>query len=213
VATQLGLYNSALSLLGDRGLHPSLGLTEDRPARYALDDAYVGPPTLIDRCLEMGMWRFAKRTVSIAHSGTPGLGFQYAFPKPSDFIRIIGIWTEETRSMPLRRYDSEGAVISANITPIIVSYVSNGASYGGGLANWPASFTEYASAALARLACPRIKAGALADLEKEEAKRLADARSHSAMEGPVIDQPLGNWARARMGGSWRDRKSTGWSTS
>jgi hypothetical protein len=213
VATQLGLYNLALSLMGDRGLHPSLGLAEDRPARLALDDVYAGPPTLTDQCLEMGLWRFAKRTVSIAASGSPSPGFSYAFPRPTDCIRPFGFWTEATRSTPLRDMDSEGSVWSANITPIIVSYISNHASYGGLLTAWPATFTEYAACRLARLAAPRIKAEAVDSLLKEEARRLADARSHSAMEGPTVEAPLGRWARARMGGDWRNGRSTGWSDS
>lgn len=215
MATQLGLYNQALSLIGERGLNPSTGLTENVPSRYALDDIYTGPPTLTDRCLSKGLWRFAQRTQSLSESGssTPSPGYTYAFDRPSDFIRVIGIWTDTTRSMPLRDYVVEGAVWSANITPIIVAYVSNGASYGGALASWPADFTDYAAAVLGRRACPRIKAGALEDLKKEEARALADALAHSAMEGPKSVPPLGTWSRARLGSPRDDGRATGWSSS
>lgn len=195
--TQLGLYQGALSLLGDRGLGTS-GLAEDRDARYALDDVYAGPPTIIDRCLQMGLWRFAKRTVSITQSVTASLGYQYGFARPTDFIRPYALWQDTTRKTPLVEYDAEGAVFSANQTTIVVEYISNHASYGGNLALWPADFAAYVEATMARLASPRIKADALTAMQAEESRRLADARSHSAMEGPPRRKPLGNWARARL---------------
>lgn len=215
MATQLGLYNSALSLIGERGLNPSTGLSENAPSRFVLDDVYTGPPTLANRCLSKGLWRFAQRTQALTASGssTPSAGYTYAFDAPSDFIRTIGVWTDTTRSVPLRDYVVEGAVFSANITPFVIAYVSNGASYGGNLAAWPADFADYAAAVLARRACPRIKAGKLEDLQKEEARALADALSHSAMEGPKQRPPVGSWVRGRLGAGRDDGRATGWSSS
>lgn len=195
--TQLGLYQGALSLLGDRGLGSS-GLAEDRDARYALDDVYAGPPTIIDRCLEMGLWRFAKRTQSITQAVTASVGYTYGFTRPSDFIRPYAFWTDSSRSVPLRQYDAEGAVWSANQTVIVVEYISNGGSYGGNFALWPASFSAYVEACMARLAAPRIKADSVEAMQKEESRRLADARSHSAMEGPARQKAIGSWIRARV---------------
>lgn len=194
---QLGLYQGALTLLGDRGLGAS-GLAEDRDARYALDDVWAGPPTIIDRCLEMGLWRFAKRTQSLTQAVTPSVGFTYGFTRPADFIRPYAFWTDSSRNVPLREYDAEGAVWSANQPGIIVEYISNGGSYGGNLALWPTSFAAYVEATMARLGAPRIKSSSLLEMQKEESRRLADARSHSAMEGPAKQKPMGNWVRARM---------------
>ena len=81
MTSKLTLFNGALRLLGERRL---ASLTEDRPARRYLDDAW--DDGLVDDALEQGFWNFATRTVQMTASTSvePEFGYRYAFQKPDD---------------------------------------------------------------------------------------------------------------------------------
>ena len=90
--SKLSIYNGALTIIGERKL---ASLTENREPRYKLDEIWDND--MIDRCLQMGQWKFAKRTVELTASPsvTPSFGFQYAFEQPADHVggggQVIGL--------------------------------------------------------------------------------------------------------------------------
>ena len=55
---KLSIYNGALNILGERKLASE---TENREPRYQLDDIWDND--MVDRCLQMGQWNFAARSV------------------------------------------------------------------------------------------------------------------------------------------------------
>lgn len=202
MATQLDLYNAALGYIGER---PLSSLDEDRTARRDLD--IVWNTGFIDRVLSAAQWKFAMRTVKLTActGSTPNFGFQYAYSKPADLVRLAKFSSEETEYMPENNYRSEAGFWLTNVTPIYVTYVSNMASYGGNLGEWPPLFTAFAELELASRIIMRLTNAP--DLLKQVMALKTQARKEAeavdAMEGPTEFPPVGSWNRARRGGQWR----------
>ena len=199
MATQLGLYNRALLHLGERKL---ASLSEDREARYKLDDAYDGG-NLIKECLPQGLWNFAMRTVEITYnpSITPSFGYQYAFTQPVDFVRRDMIASDEYFHSPITAYRDEAGHWYCSLQTLYISYVSDDASYGGDLSTFPALFARWVACYLAYQASTGIDEKKEVYLEKKQRKFLIEARNVDAMNEGAKFPPVGNWTRARRSGS------------
>ena len=128
--SKLTIYNGALTVLGERKL---ADLTENREPRYKLDDVWDND--LIRRVLQMGQWNFAKRTVELESSPsvTPSFGYQFAFDKPSDFVRTIGVAHDEYFNIPITRYSDEASWLFCDQEKIYVAYVSDDTQWGADL--------------------------------------------------------------------------------
>ena len=203
--TQLGLFNEALRILGERQL---LSLTENREPLRVLNN--IWNDGAVDYCLEQGLWNFATRAVEIDASTTvTQFGYVNAFDKPSDHIRTVGVAEDEYFNVPLLRMIEETGFWFADIDPIYVRYISNSDSYGNDMTRWPKTFAKYVASYLASEAAftitqsPDKKQLAMSEM----ALRLRDARSKDAMADPTGFAPQGNWSRARQGyrNSTRDR--------
>jgi hypothetical protein len=202
-ATQLGLYNEALRLIGERRL---ASLAENREPRRVLDD--IWNDGAVNYCLEQGLWNFAMRAVSITPSTTvPAFGYTLAFDKPNDLIRTAGVSSDEFFNTPLTAYMEEVGFWFADINPLYIRYISNAASYGNDLTRWPQTFTKFVAAYLASEAAFTLT-------QSEEKKketltilgaRLTDARSKDAMAEATAFPPQGGWTKARHGSGTRDR--------
>jgi hypothetical protein len=204
MATKLAVFNGALRLLKERKLDT---LTDDEFKRYELDAEY---DATIAYMLEKGLWNFAMRTVTIDEdvSVDPAFGFNYAFEKPSDWVRTWKV-SANPRLFPVMgagEYIHEGAYWSANVTPIYVSYVSNGASYGLDLTAWPASFIRAVEFELALRVAPTITSftskGRGSDMETLTfaAKReLRKAQGKDAIDQAPTERPPGRLTMSRRG--------------
>lgn len=196
--SKLTIYNGALSVLGERKLS---SLTEDREARYKLDDVWDND--LIDRVLQMGQWNFAGRSIELqaSPSVTPSFGYQYGFDKPTDFIRTMAVANDQYFNVPLTEYSDEAAWWFADIETIYVQYVSNDSQYGSDFSLWPFNFTEMVEHYMAYKIAPRLT-GMDLDSDALLAKyklALRDAKSTDAMESPAQFMPRGSWANSRRG--------------
>lgn len=198
MASRLSLYNGALLECGERDL---ASLSENREPRRLLDRVWDNG--LVDFALEQGQWKFAKRTVVLApETGVEtGFGHKNTFTRPDDHVKTIGIWSDEYLQSPLLQYQQEGQKWFADVEEFYISYVSNGASYGGDLGSWPAGFARAVELYLASRIVKRLT-------QDEDAERLliakardafTAARSDDAMEGPTTFPPPGRWVRARRG--------------
>lgn len=207
-ATQLGLYNEALRLIGERRL---ASISENREPRRVLDDVWNDGAR--EYCLEQGQWNFAMRAVEITASTViPTFGFTHAFDKPNDFIRTCGVAEDQSFARPLIDTLEEVGFWFANIDPIYVRYVSNANTYGFDLARWPSSFSKYVAAFLAS----EVVFTLTQSTEKQKyitalmEYRLKKARSIDAMADATAFAPEGNWTMSRKGGNRRlDRGSRG----
>jgi hypothetical protein len=197
MASKLGIYKESLGHLEERTI---TSLSEDREPRRVLDDYYDG---VLAYCLEKGYWNFAMRAVQVdtSTSISPTFGYDYAFQKPSDWVRTYWVSTDESMDTPLNEYKDENGLWFANFDPLYIKYVSSDSAYGGDLSIWPQSFADFVAFRLARMACKRVTGASslLTELKRDEKKALANAASKDAMNEAPGFAPVGTWARSRGG--------------
>lgn len=198
---QLGLYNGACRMIGNARLS---ALTDNVEARYLLDD--VWNDGAVQMCLESGLWFFARRTSQLGYDATitPQFGYQCAFQKPGDWVRTMGIWSDDRLTMPLTRVSDEAGTLYADMQTIWVAYVSNDPGYGGNLGLWPQSFSNAVQGYLASQIVSKVTGGSeakIAAVRKEADRLMSVARSRAAMNDSAKFPPIGTWARSRRGNS------------
>ncbi len=194
---QLGLYQGALRMVGERKLS---SLTEARGPRYLLDDVWAEDP--VKACLEAGEWAFATRSVRmLADDGVaPDFGYQYGFEKPSDWVRTVAVSLDEYFEDPLLRHRDEGGFLWLDNDEVFFAYVSDDISYGRNMSLWTPSFINYVEAYLAKKICPTIvnSTTTIEQLDKEMDKYLSKAGGKNALTRPTHRTPTGTWVRARI---------------
>lgn len=203
MAEKLELYNDALLILGERKL---ASLSENREPRRALDDAW---DKALDYCLEQGYWNFAMRAVQIDSSASvvPAFGYDFAFVKPGDFIRMYRQSQYPQLDPPLLDIVDEPGYWYANCDPLYVKYVSNDTAYGKDLSIWSETFADYVAMRMALKTCKRITGKDPTDeLIKGEKKARVDARGKDAMNEPPGFPPTGTWVNARRRGVGNSRR-------
>lgn len=199
---RLRLYNGALLICKSRAL---VSLTENREPRYLLDE--VWQDGAVDACLEMGLWRFARRSAKLDYEPAivPSFGPARAFTKPTDWKGTSAVCSDEYLRIPLLNYRDEAGFIYADLDTIYVTFISNDTNYGGNLAAWPPSFTEYVKTYLASKVVGKIaNDNALAEeIMKPRhgllAQTLLTAKNKDAQADPPKPLAQGSWSRARMG--------------
>lgn len=196
---QLGLYNGALLLCGERNLGT---LLENRPPRFYLDQAW-DDGNAIRACLEQGYWNFATRFVraDFSPSVEPDFGMRRVFDKPDDYVRTAGVWCDENQEVPLTQYRDEANFWFADIDTLYISYISSLPDYGYNLAIWPETFKRFVEAYLAQRIVKKLtqNASRRKEVEDEYEKLRLDARSKDAQNQPSVQMPRGSWSRARQG--------------
>lgn len=168
--------------------------------RALLDECY---DDVIDSCLEQGLWNWASRTIQIEPSVDvePEFGMIYAFEKPSDYVRLDSISSDERFVQPLQDFKDEGDYWFSDESILYVSYISNGDDYGRQISRWPRTFKAMVEHELAFQIAPSAGLGVtrLADLEKKRNQSMRDARSKDAMNQPSKRIPAGRLVRSRTG--------------
>jgi len=206
---RLKLYNGALLICGDLAL---ASLSENREPRFLLD--LVWNDGGVRYCLEQAQWHFAMRSsrLDFNPSITPDWGFQRVFDKPTDWVATSGVFEDERMCSPLLLYADEVGFWFCDRDQIFVRYVSDDASFGGDLARWPASFTDYVKAYFAHRIIRKLPGGAdkIDDIDHPKtgvlARNLLIAKNKAAMAQPATFPARGTWAQARHRGrgGWQD---------
>ena len=178
-----------------------LTLSDSRAERRALDAIWA---QTLDYMLEQGMWNFAARAEELQPSDTsiPQYGYQYAFEKPDDYIRLLDISDNEDYEPTLDYFEDYGDYFLADVTPLYVNYVSNHYAYGGDPGKWKPTFAYAFALQMAVRA-----AGSIASLKKDEKsqllmrakKELTAAKGKDAVNQPADTLPAGRLIRARRG--------------
>lgn len=196
MASKLAIYKGALRLLGP---HELATLTDDRPERYQLDNAW---DDAVEYLLNEGLWNFAIRAVELAADADvdPLFGWDYGFTKPDDWVRTVGISNEATFRIGFEDYDDEAGKWFANTDTLYVRYVSNGASYGLKIGAWRQPFAKALEAYLAFESGLPISGdrGNRNDLFSLYEKRRDRAKIIDAFDEAVDYTPSGRIVRARF---------------
>ena len=207
-AQQLGLYNEALTLCGERTL---ASLTENREPRRLLDQAWTdGNGGAVQFCLEKGYWPWAIRSQQYSYSPSiqPAYGYNYAFNQPTDMVKTASVCIDQYYNVPLTQYEDEGGFWYADLQNLYIKYVSNDPSFGLNYSGWSQTFIEFVAIYMGNKICWRLTQDEKKTdrIEKMYRKRLAEARSESAMEQPAKIFPQGAWAGARFGRFFRGNR-------
>lgn len=204
MADRLSIYKEALRLLGPSEL---ASLTEDRPERHKLDDAWNDA---VEYMLSKGLWNFAIRSVELGNDEdfVPLFGYDYSFTQPEDWVRTVNISEDPTFREGLRNYEDEQGHWFANIPTLYVRYVSNDADYGWNIARWRQPFAKALAAYLGFNCGLPISSdkGTRNDLYTLFKNLLKEAKTLDAVDERVQVKPAGRWTRARLRGGMRDRK-------
>lgn len=198
MADKLSIWRGALRLLGQQRI---ASLTETGATTRALSDAWQ--PTG-DYLLSKGLWNFAIRTVELSadEDVEPLIGYDYAFSKPTDWVRTANISADATFSEGLADYEDESGYWYANLDTIYVRYVSSDAQYGWNVGAWSEPFAKAFEAYLA-MECGLTIANDKTnrnDLFTLFERRLKDAKTLDAVDERVRYQPAGRIVRARFAG-------------
>lgn len=212
--SQLDLYNGALLLLKSEQL---LNLTENREPRYKLDllwnEGAGSGSSIFNACLSKAEWVFAKRTVRLDYDSgiTPQFGYRYACDKPSDYVRLMALSTDEFFDATLNQYNEEGAYFFSSYQQLYLRYVSNDPAWGMNTARWPQVFIEYVKAYMASKIAGRITGSSVSveEIRKEKVRCLAQAQGENAIERPASFPTRGSWVLARHGRRGLDRYRRG----
>ena len=208
MASKISLFNAALSEIGHRAL---VDTGEPVEAGRELNRNYN---LVVDDCLAAGSWNFAMETIkSVADTGvTPGFGFTEVFAKPLDWVRTIGISSDENFSLPLLQYYDDAGFWSADVSPIYVRYVSDDTGLGYELTRWPSAFRRYVELELADRSCLRINQS---ESTKERIAKARDKARKTALTLDALNEPnpkfppMGSWNSSRGGGFGGDRGNRG----
>jgi hypothetical protein len=196
-ANKLAIYNGALLFIKERKLS---ALTDEIEARRLLDDVWDRGG--IDSVLEHGQWNFAMRAAKLewSPSVTPSFGYERAFEKPTDLMRLSEMCSDEFFRIPLLDYVEEQAYYFASLDHIFVRYVSNASAYGNDFSLWPENFKRYVEGWFGSQIVGKLTQGEKAEERAitKMHKLLIEAKSFDAMSSPTKFRPPGTWRRSRV---------------
>lgn len=164
--TKIGIYNNALTLLGERKLS---GIYEARTPRYVLDEVWdLGA---VDYCLELAKPRFAHKTqaltspvVSTEH------GIDSVYTLPADYKTIVGVYSDEDLTESIDRYMLEGRTIVTDVpTTIYLRYVTNTIA----MSSWTSAFSQMVVSYLAKESASKLNPSKIEESDKIWKERSA----------------------------------------
>jgi hypothetical protein len=179
-ASQLGLYNSALLLVGQRKL---TGLTEEREPRHLLDDVYdLGA---IEYCLEIVKPKFASVTVKLdspATSSVHGLDSVHTLPTTYLTNGVVGVYSDDKLDQPIERYFVEGNTLVCEYDTVYLRYIDTAAVTT--FTYWSQSFTRVVASYLAREICIKLAPSQYEDISALFVDRVEVAQGLSSDSEP-----------------------------
>lgn len=187
-----GIYNGALQILSVAKIPTG---SSDHPARVALDTAVESKA--VESVLEDTSWRFGFTSVKIEYDPSiePEWGYRYAFNKPGDVHRLIGVYYDENLINKLPHYIEDEANFYASVSTLYVSYVST--DWLTQPTSWPAYFSRLVSARIAKDAAGVVNAQRQLYADDEYQTRLKSAMSNDAVQSPPQVIAEGSWVRSR----------------
>lgn len=195
MATSTDLVNVALRRIGGARIN-SLENTTSKDAVVARD---IYDEARKD-CLNLHTWNFAiKRALLTVSSTTPTFGFDYAYPLPEDFIRMVSVhpFNDDDASVAYRLefQDGDDRVLLTDTNTPYIRYVFDLQDVNV----MSAAFRDVLAFRLAReFAAALGKTAALADLsDKAFRRKIAQAKSIDGVEDFSEKMADGSWITER----------------
>ena len=195
MASTTEIANRALLKLGDSTI---LALTDNSKGARTINGMFN---IVRDAELRRHNWNFAIKRSSIpALAAAPDWGYQYQFPLPSDYLKLVQVNDYYIRPTNKSRppWRLEGGVILTDMpAPLKIRYVSRVENTG----LWDAMFVECMACKLAFEACEAItQTSTKKQMASDEYKvALSEAIRCSSIENPPDEYPAGTWLEAREG--------------
>lgn len=199
---KLRIWNEALRLLGEQAI---TSLTDDAPARFALEEAW--PDVVLDS-LSRGQFNFALKTVTFSpdNSATPLPGYAFAFAKPDDWIfTIAGSEFPDLRDFYINDdtdvLKDSGGFWHSDSNTLTVEYATTDAAQDTALSTWSELFGRFVAANLALDIAHRLTQSTtiVEGLERKVKQRLLLAKNRDARDEKETRVRPGNWLRAQRG--------------
>lgn len=193
-ADYLNIYNDALLLLGLE----QIASTADNSVRRTVLDTAMNTG-LVEEILEDTGWQFGKTTEKLEYNPgiEPAFGYNRAFDKPSNLLRINGIYHDEYFQSPVDYYIDEGDYFFADLDELYIEYISR--AFLTTPAQWPMYFRKLVAAALAQLAGPSIPGANIENAMIQYDRRKKSAVSNNAIAGPPRKIRQGSWTSSVLG--------------
>ena len=191
MATDTDIVNIALRRIGATRI-TSLASDTSKEAQVARD---LFPEVRRD-CLNLHTWNFAIKRAQLTASATdPTFGYDFAYPLPDDFIRMVSVHPhdDDEASVPYRLEYQEGddRVLLTNSNQIYIRYVFDLDDVNV----WSAAFRDVLAFQLARdLGAALGLSASLAELtDRAFHRKLARAKAIDGVE---------DWSETMAEGSW-----------
>lgn len=190
MASEVSICNQALQLLGAERI---VSLTEDSVNARECNACYA---EMRDLELEKHRWRFAiTRTTLAAHATDPEFDYDYAFPLPSDCLRVL-MPNRAGLDWQIENHQGTAAILTNESDALEVVYVQR-------ITDPNAMVPTFRSALAARIAlqtCEKItqsntKMGTARDSYKEA---ISEARRSNALQRLADEPPEDDWITARL---------------
>ena len=165
------------------------------------DDAWQ---RVVRFCLTEGLWNFATKTSQITQSGVPIPGWQYAFNKPSGWLRTIAV-SNSSEFFAEARYHDEGGKLYSNDSTLYIRFMSSDYGADAEAPNWPEMFCRVLAYRLA-YECSDAVTGdpnRSTKLMADYKSMLAQAKGKDAMDQAQMFPRTSNWLGAMRGASNR----------
>ena len=211
MATQLGVINDALAMLGDREITQAELDADSQEGGRVMKSAW---PAAVDQCLCAAPWIFASRVEELTAEGAeeedPSIyavaGYDRAWPAPDSHMRTN--WVKEYARSERQVEDKvyQDRFWHTNTRSLFVSYVSHDYRPPE---HWTPLFAQVVATYLAMVRGPRIRPAADAqELRMRYEKALDNAKTQDASEKPSSRHPIGSLVRSR--GGWGSGENGGW---
>lgn len=199
------IYNDALSIIGMEPLATNDNQTDRKVKLDRVLDA-----RLVESLLEDISWQYAITSDKVEYNSSiePEWGYKYAFDKPSNLLRLEGIYTDEYFTNPLVHYHDEDSLILCDLQTIYVQYVSD--SFITNPSAWPAFFSRLVAARMAKDAAGSISGADVRRADEEYTRRMYNATTNDSVQSPPRVIREGNWVKARGRGVNSRRRPEDW---
>lgn len=189
-ASEVSICNLALQKLGAKRI---TSLTDDSNNARQCNACYT---TLRDKELRVHPWKFAvTRAVLTPLADAPAFDFTYAFPLPSDCLRVLLPnrsnldWQRETQ-------DGQQVILTNDGNSINLRYISRVTDP----TQFDVAFIEALASKIAWNCCEQITQSneKKAVAEKDYKTAISEASKTDAFEDEAQDPPPSSWETARM---------------